>query len=225
MPLDSSTTGAWIDITRPIVDGMATWPGDPPVRIRRAARIEDGGGFQVSTLATSVHLGTHVDAPAHVLPGGAGVEHLSLDALIGPSVVTDVFADPHVDAPALRSTVEFGAQRVLLRTRNSAIHAGEEAASMDADPQPFRTDFAALTPQAARHLVERGVRLVGIDGPSIAPWDDLEPVHRILLSAGVIVLEGILLSHVLAGRYDLVCLPLQLNGCDGAPARALLRPR
>jgi arylformamidase len=231
-----------IDISRPIVDGMATWPGDPPLRLERVARIADGEGFDVSRLSTSVHLGTHVDAPAHAVAGGAGVEHIALTTLIGPAVVVDLAGAARLDATALAAAVPPGATRVLLRTRNSlaAQEEGRIAAEPEGTEEPasaaarkpdlrredqgFRTDFAAVEADAAAWLVAHGVLLVGIDGPSIAPWQDLETPHQILLGAGVVIVEGLCLSHVEPGRYDLICLPLPLVGSDGAPARAVLLP-
>ena len=227
-----------IDISRPIVDGMATWLGDPPLSLERVARIAEGEGFDVSRLSTSVHLGTHVDAPAHAVAGGDGVERIALATLIGPAVVVDLGDAARLNAAALEAVIPPDAKRVLLRTRNSlAAQEGRIAAEIEehapaaahtpaprSGKQGFRTDFAAVEADAAAWLVARGVRLVGIDGPSIAPWHDLEAPHQILLGAGIVVVEGLCLSHVKPGRYDLICLPLPLVGSDGAPARAVLLP-
>jgi arylformamidase len=159
----------------------------------------------VTSLTMCAHTGTHVDAPAHFISGGGAVESLPLDALIGPAHVVRLN-----DAwPACG--------RLLFRTRNSEHRWWE---------QPFQTGFDALTPEQARRAVEQGVRLVGIDYLSIgADSEDGAQTHRILLAAGIVILEGLNLCAIAPGEYDLVCLPLLLQGADGAPARAALRRR
>jgi arylformamidase len=149
--------------------------------------------------------------------GGAGVEAVPLDALVGLCWVADATAvAPHVDAVALRELdVPAQAQRVLFRTRNSRIW----------DDPHFTEDFVAVTDDAAQALVERGVRLVGVDGLSVAPYDDQTPTHVTLLRAGVAIVETLDLRRARQGWYDLLCLPLLLPGADGAPARAVLAPR
>jgi arylformamidase len=186
----------FFDITLPIRPGMLVYPGDPPVRLERVASIEDGAQANVSMLALSVHAGTHVDAPAHYLDGAGTVDALPLGALIGPAHVvdlTDAAASIDHDAVARLSP---GATRPLLRTRRRA----------------------ELTEAAARELVGLGVRLVGIDQLTVGG----DEVHRILLAAGVVILESLDLRGVEAGTYTLVCLPLKLEGSDGSPARAVL---
>lgn len=210
-----------IDVSLPLRPGMAVWPGDPPLELERVATLASDGA-DVSRLTTSVHVGTHVDAPRHYLPRGAGVDTLDLAALIGPAWVVALDGPDHVDAARLEAAAAGGllpprAERVLLRTRNTAARA--------AGRDDLAPDFAALAADGAAWLLARGVRLVGIDGPSIAPWEDPEPVHVALLAAGVVVVEGLDLTAAGAGEYTLICLPLRLEGCDGAPARAVLLPR
>lgn len=190
-----------IDISLPIGPDTPVWPGDPPVVVESVARVEDGDPADVSRLALGTHTGTHVDPPAHFLPGGTTVDNLSLDVLVGPAVVVDCPAEP-IDRGALESlAVPDGSTRLLLKTGG---------------------DAGALTPDGARWLVERGVRLVGADTLSIEPATDGYPVHRILLGAGVVIVEGLDLTAAGPGDYQLVCLPLRIAGGDGAPARAVL---
>lgn len=206
----------WLDISVPIRPGMPTFPGDPEVRLARVAAIEEGDVCNVSKLELGVHAGTHIDAPVHFLDGASGVEAASPDVLIGPAWVADARAVQRtldraaIDALALPTGIE----RLLFRTRNSTL--------WEADG--FGQDFVALTPDGAAAVVERGVRLVAIDYLSIAPFGDPVPTHTVLLRAGVVVVEGVDLRAIEPGPYDLACLPLRIPGCDGAPARALLRP-
>lgn len=206
------------DISLPLAPGMFTWPGDPAFELERIARIEDGDGANVSRIAASVHLGTHVDAPRHFLADGKGADRLDLDALIGPALVLvldgcDRIEAGHLRAAARDSLIPAGTERLLLRTRNSQ----RREAGL-----PIFPDFCSLAPDAAEWLVANGMRLVGIDGPSIAPLDALEETHRSLLAADIVVLEGLRLEGIARGCYTLCCLPLRLTDADGAPARAVL---
>ena len=188
-----------IDVSVPVRPGMITYPGDPEVRLERVSSIADGDVVNLSRLDLGVHSGTHVDAPLHFVDGGASVEALPLDVLVGPCVVVD-----GLDAAA----VPRGAERVLFKTRNSRLWERDE----------FSEDFVALDGEAARALVERGVRLVGIDYLSIGD----EEAHQALLGAGVVAIEGLDLREVDPGEYRLVCAPLKLEGAEGAPARVML---
>ncbi len=206
------------DISVPVAaERTPIWPGDPPIEQSLVWRLGQGSDANVSRLSMSVHAGTHVDAPVHVLPDGAGVERLALASLVGACHVCAIeTADGPVDDAVLEALgLPDNVERLLLKTPNSRLWAQGGAA--------FQPAFAALTPAAAHWLVRRGVKLVGIDYLSIEPFAVDEPVvHRTLLAAGVVVLEGIDLSRVAPGRYTLVCLPLNLPGSDGAPARAIL---
>ena len=204
-----------IDLSPTVSPDLPVWPGDPAVRITRVASLDAGDGFNLSELALSAHTGTHVDAPAHYLPDGAGVDALPLDALAGPALVVETGDANGITADLLASLpIPAGTERLLFRTRNSLrrLLASSE----------FHTDFVAVTSDGADWLVKRGVRLVGIDYFSIAPWDDLVPTHQTLLRAGVVIVEGLNLADVSPGTYEFVCLPLKLKDADGAPARAIL---
>jgi arylformamidase len=202
------------DITVPIRPGMVVYEGDPGVALERVSAMAQGGLANVSKLDFGLHTGTHIDAPLHFIDGAAGVEETPLSALVGPAHVVDATgARGHLDADALLNlAIPAGAERVLLKTRNSKLWQREG----------FTKDFVALEPSAARHLVDRGVQLVGADYLSIAPADDPKPTHVELLSRGVVILEGLDLDGVEPGEYTLICLPLLVEGADGAPARALL---
>jgi len=189
-----------IDITRPISAALPVWPGDPRVEIEPVARLEAGDPAAVSRLTLGTHTGTHVDPPAHFLPGGATVDEIALDVLVGPAVVVDFAGSGGGGTERLRAAAGHH-RRVLLKTG--------------------ATD-GVVTPDVARHLVDGGVFLVGVDTSSIEPGETEYPVHRLLLSAGVVIVEGLELSHVAPGEYQLVCLPLRIAGGDGAPARAVL---
>ncbi|HSB69407.1 MAG TPA: cyclase family protein [Candidatus Methylomirabilis sp.] len=202
------------DVTVPIYSGMPVYEGDPEVSIRRWLSLDEGGEANVSHLSLGSHTGTHVDAPLHFRSGAPGVDQLPLDVLIGPARVYDVPGAGDIDLACLRGVDLASQRRILFKTRNSAARVGGR----------FGTDFAALAPEAARLLVEAGVRLVGLDGPSADPFRSADfPAHHALLDAGVIILEGLDLSAVPPGDYELLCLPLKLLGGDGAPARVLLR--
>lgn len=207
------------DITVTVTPELPVWPGDPSVVLEPISKIEEGGSSNVSRLETSVHAGTHVDAPHHFVTGTGTIESLPLDVLVGEAQVVEL--PPEVDlitADVLKNAgIQDGAQRVLFKTRNSQYWVRQE--------KTFQKDFVALSPDAASFLVERGVRLVGIDYLSIAPFSEGRLTHEILLKAKLVILEGTNLSEVPAGQYELCCLPLKLGGSDGAPTRAILIQR
>jgi len=203
------------DITVPIENGMPVWPGDPAVRLEQVSSIAQGANANVSSLACGVHVGTHVDAPHHFLDGASTVEALPLDVLLGKAYVADLRRAAVVDAAALeRARIPPRTARLLLRTRNSDYWKRGERA--------FQTDFVAVDAGGAEWLVRSKIRLIAVDYLSVAPYGNSRPTHQILLSAGVVVVEGVDLSRVPPGSYTLYCLPMKLVGSDGAPARAVL---
>jgi arylformamidase len=170
----------------------------------------------VTHISAAVHVGTHVDAPDHFLDNGSGVDQIPLDLLVGPAVVAAVSGEKVIRADDLRKAGVTGKhQRVLIQTRNSHYWSSGVTS--------FQEDFLALDREAARYLVDCGVEVVGVDYLSVAPFTDPEPTHRILLEAGILVIEGLDLSAVEPGIYTLMCLPLKIGGADGAPARVLLQ--
>lgn len=203
------------DISLSISESLVVWPGDSPVRITQPRRIDRGDHATVSHLEISAHTGTHVDAPAHFIQGGAGVDTLDLNALVGLALVAEARDADVLTADVLAElAIPLGTERVLFRTRNSSLWAR--------GVQEFDEDFVAITEDGARWLVERGIRLVGIDYLSVAPFSASIPTHQMLLRAGIVLLEGVNLSGIRPGMYHLVCLPLKIEGADGAPARAIL---
>jgi len=199
------------DVSIPIRDGMLHYAGNPPVHVTRVSLLEAGDPVNVSELDMGAHSGTHVDAPDHFLAAGAGAEALPLEALIGPADVVDATAAvTALDLLTVRNLElpSRGSERILFKTRNSQLWNRDE----------FSRDFVRLDGEAAAYLVERGVKLLGIDYLSIG---DAE-AHRVLLGAGVVCVEGLDLRGIEPGSYELVCLPLKLVGSDGAPARAVL---
>lgn len=204
------------DISVPVSPGLAVWPGDPRVVLERYASLDAGDVANISRLAASVHVGTHVDAPLHFVDGGIPVPELSLDHLVGPVVVSDARGVAEITPEVLDAlALPPGTRRLLLKTDNSTLWVQPE--------HEFRTDYVALTPAAAQWVAARGIVLLGVDYLSVQLYADEEPeTHVRLLEAGVIVLEGADLRDVEPGRYVLVCLPVKLAGADGAPARAIL---
>jgi arylformamidase len=194
---------------------MPVWPGDPPVTLKRVSEIAKGANANVSRLECGVHIGTHVDAPSHFIDGAPDVETLSLKVLNGRAYVIDLWQADVLDAETLDAAgIPPRTRRLLFKTRNSEFWPSEGS--------EFRTDFVGVDRSGAEWLVKKGVQLVGIDYLSIAPYKQSRPTHRVLLNAGVVVIEGLDLSQVSHGRYTLHCLPLKLMGSDGAPARAIL---
>jgi len=202
------------DVSVPISSRLPTWPGDPSVSLERVSSISKGDPANVSRLTAGVHTGTHVDAPVHFVDGARGIDSIPVETLVGPCLVVE--ADPPgldlrpEDLPRTDHT------RVLFKTRNSRRWAAGDST--------FDTEFVAVGVDLARRLVEERKLLVGVDYLSVesyhAPFE--HPVHHALLEAGLVVVEGLNLSEVEPGEYDLYCLPLKLVGSDGAPARTVL---
>ena len=205
-----------IDISVPLLPEMPVWPGDGGISIVPVKRMARGDKNNLSRLDCGVHAGTHVDAPWHFLDEGSTVEQLPLDALIGEAFVAYL---PEVDIIAAetlaRLTLPNGTTRLLLHTRNSEL--------WERGVTEFRKNFVALTSDAAQWLVDHGIRLIGVDYLSVHRYGDGPLIHQILLGAGIIIVEGLNLTGVAPGKYELICLPLRLDGVDGAPARAVLR--
>ena len=204
------------DISLPISPELPVWPGDPAIELERVESMDEGAHANVSKLSASVHIGTHVDAPHHFLNDGRTVEQLPLDVLTGPCYVVqlpdgvEAITEDALEGMSLPANIK----RILFGTSNSRFWSRAETT--------FQEDFVAVTEDGAAWLVQHGIRLVGVDYLSVAPFGDSAPTHRRLLEAGVVVVEGLDLSAVPRGFYELYCLPLKLRGSDGAPARAIL---
>jgi arylformamidase len=204
----------FLDISLPIREGMIVYEGDPGVSVGSALALERGDPANVSMLRFGSHTGTHMDAPRHFIDGAAAIDTLALDVLIGRALVAEVDAERLIEPAHLAALPLAGHTRVLFKTRNSALW----------DRPSFVREYVALSLASARVLVERGVKLVGIDYLSIEAFGaEGHPVHRTLLGAGVVILEGLDFRRVPAGVYHLHCLPLRIAGGDGSPCRAVLR--
>lgn len=204
------------DISLTISPNLPTWPGDPKAIIERVSAIASGANANVSRMDMGVHTGTHVDAPLHFIDGTSAVESMKLEVLIGPARVVQVADDVAVITREVLERLEIpaGTTRILFKTRNSQYWANQV--------REFQTDFVGIDESGARYLVEKGIRLVGVDYLSVAPYKQSRPTHQVLLGANMVIVEGLDLSAVEPGEYQLVCLPIKIQGSDGAPARAVL---
>ncbi len=216
--------GGWIDVSRPVADGMAVWPGDPPWRYRLAASIAGGDVANVGEVSGTTHAGTHADAPLHVDPDGAPIEALPLETFAGPAVLVDVSARSDRIEPA---DIEAALRDAEARHRSVD----------DADPlerlllwtgcdwsSGFPSRWRALSAEAAAWCAARELRLVGTDAPSVDPPDSTSlDAHRALAGSSVAILESLALAGIEPGRYALVAFPLRWIGADASPVRAALR--
>src|SRR5262245_40516704 len=203
----------WIDISVPIYDGMVHWPGDPPIEVTHPLHLDRGDVATVSRLKLGAHTGTHVDAPAHFVRGAKGVDAMPLEATIGPARVIEIpenvveIGEKELSGLGIRS-----GERILLKTSNSArCWNGDE----------FVADFAHITLDGANYLARTGIRALGVDYLSVGRGELGPAIHRALLEKDIVIIEGLNLSEVAPGEYELVCLPLKIRDGDGAPARAL----
>jgi arylformamidase len=207
----------WHDISVILDADLPIWPGSPGVVATSRMSISRADAANVTQLNIDVHSGTHVDAPRHFIDHGATVEELGLDPFVGAAVVVDAGLADEIGASVLAAAkIPDDAERILLRTRNSS--------RPELYKTPFDENYAALTLSGAEWLVDRGVRLVGIDYLSIQRFRESPDVHRVLLDAGTSILEGVCLVDVAPGPYELICLPIRLANVEGAPARAILLP-
>jgi arylformamidase len=202
------------DISRTLGPDTAPWPGDEPVRIARTLTLAGGANVNLGAVTTSLHNGTHADAPFHVTDAGATIERMPLDAYVGPARLVEAPEDGALDAAWARRVLEEGAiERLLVRT-----------GSWERSGGVFPADFPVPSPEAARVLAGSGLRLFGTDAPSVDPVDSATlDAHHALIGAGVAILENLDLAGVPVGRYELIALPLRIAGGDASPVRAVLR--
>ena len=203
----------YYDISLDLSPDTVRWVTAPPLEFHERRRISRGDSANASAVTMSVHSGTHLDAPFHFLPDGVKIDALPLDLFMGPALVHEVEADRYITDEHVKALELRGETRVLFKTRNSEL----------LKKSAYDPDFVAFSEEAARTLVTRGVKLVGLDYLSVAHADEQVPVHRAFLDHGVVLLEGVDLSAIVPGRYELICFPLRLHGSDGAPCRAVLR--
>lgn len=202
------------DISTPVRNGGVVYPGNPPIRIEPQQAISRGAGANVSAVAFGSHTGTHIDAAKHFFDDGQTVDQIPLDRLVGPAIVLSFADDLMSIGAADLAQQDLGSHtRVLLRTRNSSLLGRSD----------FVKDYTYLAPDGAEYLAERGVGLVGIDYLSIEQFHSgHHRTHLTLLEKDIVIAEGLDLTGVPPGEYQLICLPLRLAGLDGAPARAVL---
>lgn len=204
----------YYDISLNLSADTVRWITSAPFELHERRRMKRGDHNNSSGATMSLHSGTHVDAPFHFAPDGEAIDALPLETFIGPALVHAVEADRYIKAEHVAAIELEGITRVLFKTRNSAL----------LKRQTYEADFVAFSVEAAEALVAKGVKLVGLDYLSIAhAGDEQVPVHRAFLDRGVVLVEGIDLSRIDPGRYELICFPIRIRGADGAPCRAVLR--
>jgi arylformamidase len=203
-----------IDVSVPLDGNLPNYPGNTPFSLEAIKRIARGDSSNVSTLHMSAHAGTHVDAPRHFFDDGPGTEALPLEMLVGRTRVIEVTSRKGIAAEDLAHLDLSEDVRVLIKTHNSRLWGSPD----------FHTDYVGVTESGARHLVDHGIKVVGVDYLSVEEFKRPgAPAHHVLLGAGTIVIEGLNLRDVEPGAYEMYCLPLRVVGSDGAPARVILR--
>ncbi|MBP1970639.1 arylformamidase [Virgibacillus natechei] len=203
----------WIDISQPLTNDIAQFPGDTPFSYSPTFTKEETGSANIGQMTASLHIGTHIDAPFHYDSDGKTVEQLNIDHYIGKAMVIDVSHTNWITADVLQEFEWENVTRVLLHT------------SLPNNPAYFPDKLPYLDPDIAGFLQEKGVILIGVDIPSVDAPDskDLE-THHALYRNGIHILENVMLDHVNTGHYELIALPLAIHGADGSPVRAVLRP-
>ena len=207
------TKKGWIDVSQPLSSRIAHWPGDTPFSYETAFTKEQTGSVNIGRILTSLHTGTHVDAPFHFSNEGGRILDLDIEVFIGPARVVDVSSYERVDVSVLRKLDLDKTERVLLKT------------AVPNNPEVFPQKVPLLAPDMADYLGSIGVRLLGVDVPSVDPTDskDME-MHHALYRNGIHILENIMLDNVEDGDYELIALPLPIKDGDGSPVRAVIRP-
>ncbi|MBW6465041.1 MAG: cyclase family protein [Brevefilum sp.] len=210
------------DISVPITPEMPVWPGDPAVDLQQVSAIASGELANITHISMSVHTGTHIDAPKHFIDSGKTVGQIPLEKLVGEvllmqmddsvNVISELALQIHPAFDLLKDS-----RKVLFRTRNSSL--------WRTSPNEFRMDYVGIDKSGAEFLAALGLDLIGVDYLSIAPFDETLTPHQTLLTKEIVLLEGLDLSNIPAGIYELYCLPISLPGCEGAPARVILVDR
>jgi arylformamidase len=207
----TETSGTWLDVSVPIYAGMVHFPDNPSIEIDTITHVERGDLCTLSRITMGSHTGTHIDAPIHFLPGGTGADEVPLERLIGPARVIEIKDPLAVTAAELRVHDVDDGERLLFKTSNS---------ERCWKTSQFVPDSVSIAEDAALYLANLNTLAVGIDYLSAGSPE----THRTLLGAGIVIVEGLNLTGVSQGRYELLCLPLKIPGGDGALARALLKP-
>ena len=204
------------DISLPISSELVSWPGDPSPKVIKVLSINEGDACNVTKLEMGVHTGTHIDSPNHFIEDGITTDSMQLEVLMGKCLVIEITSKSNIQVSDLYDFEIGKYERLLLKTKNS-VH-------WENDSKKFDKNFIALSLEAAEYLVKSGIKLIGIDYLSIEAYGVREhKVHHHLLNNQIAILEGLNLSKVDEGEYELICLPLKLVDCDGAPVRAILK--
>lgn len=208
-------TSDYIDISVPLKTGMVHWPDNPPVSIEKMLDMNHGDICNVSKISMGSHTGTHMDSPVHFVKGGLGIDRMPLEATLGLARVIEIKDTFSIKTDELKKQALRKGERILFKTVNS---------SRCWKTDQFMEDFVFISHEAAQYLVDCGVQTVGVDYLSVGGYkiDGVE-THQILLKAGIWIIEGLDLSKVNPGNYELICLPLKVVKGDGAPARAILK--
>jgi len=210
-----SLDGGWIDVSVPLTNGMAYWPGDPKVEIKRIHDMKDGDEENLTHISMCAHSGTHIDAPCHFRKSAKTIDKMPLTAGVGKARVIEIMEKEFITVEEIRPYRIRKGERILFKTKNSRSRW---------DNKPFMKKFVHLSTEAATFLAEKEVQTIGIDYLSIGGYEgNVMEVHNIILKAGIWVIEGLNLSKITPGNYELICLPIKISGADGAPSRALLR--
>lgn len=205
--------GKWIDISQPVNNELTHWPGDQSFHYETPLTKEMTGSVNIGKITTSTHVGTHVDAPFHFKNDGGRILDLEIDRYIGPCRVIDLEAFDRIDEKALASKITDYTERLLIRT------------VLPNDPERFPEEVTPITANGARYMHELGIKLVGVDTPSVDPIQSKELIgHHVLFEQGICILENVMLDEVEEGRYELIALPLPLQDADGSLTRAVIRP-
>jgi arylformamidase len=210
------STNQVYDVSLILDENLPSWPGDPPAKLERTARIEAGDEYNCSQMFSSLHWGTHVDAPFHFNPQGWTIDQIPLEVLMGTTTVIELGHPAIIKLNHLKKYNLNSVERLLIKTRNSTY--------WDEPPLHFQKNYTCLSREVAEYFVRLDLKVVGIDYLSIECYDDPEyPVHKILCKQNIIIIEGLDLRQIRPGQYDMICLPLRIKNGDGAPARILLR--
>ncbi|MFN7249662.1 MAG: arylformamidase [Anaerobacillus sp.] len=210
----SEVSNNWIDISQPLTNELAHWPGDTPFSYEVSYTKEQTGSVNIGKITTSVHIGTHVDAPFHFINDGKRILDLDINIFIGDCRMIDVSTAHEIDQETLSKFDLEGVTRLLIRT------------SIPNNPNFFPVQIPYMTKSGATYLKEKGVKLIGVDVPSVDQLDSKElEGHHALYENGIHILENVMLDHLSPGDYDLIALPLALKDADGSPVRAVVRRR
>jgi len=214
----SVSKSRWINISLPLRNAMVHWPGNDPPRVELIHDVEKGARAPLWEITISSHTGTHIDAPRHFQPDGKTIDQMPLDTMIGPARVIEIKDTETIKPEELAAHNIQPGERILFKTRNSS-----KAYQTD----DFVEDYVYISTEAAHLLAEKKVSVVGLDYIAVGSYKDIEnlkEVHETLFNGGAWIIEGLNLSEAKAGKYELICLPLILEGGDACPARAILRP-